>query len=93
MQNALSLGEAMSIEDLSTKLVDEAEGVAKASGQILSVDDRRVLKDLFFLIKGVQTFDPFVKIHNIQDLGKKKIRARICAESTESINKYFRKGI
>lgn len=48
MQNALSLGEAMSIEDLSTKLVDEAEGVAKASGQILSVDDRRVLKDLFF---------------------------------------------
>ena len=50
MQHALSLGEAMSIEDLSTHLFAEAEGVAKASGQILSVDDRRVLKDLFFLI-------------------------------------------
>ena len=105
MQNALSLGEAMSIEDLSTKLVDEAEGVAKASGQILSVDDRRVLKDLFFLISNEITKyfqdvlddgQRYIVSKNAQATQKLTKEIQNAADGNnqklESLEKYFREA-
>ena len=50
MENALSLGDSVSIDQLSNNLVAEAEEAAKISGQVLSVDDRKVLKDLLTLV-------------------------------------------
>lgn len=50
MENELSLGESISIDQLSDKLVIEAKDVAQKAGYILSVNDRRVLKNLLKLI-------------------------------------------
>lgn len=55
MENALSLGDAISIDQLSNNLVAEAEDTAKIGGQVLSVDDRRVLKDLLTLVSNEMT--------------------------------------
>lgn len=50
MQNALSMNKSISIEQLTNSIVTEAEEVAKANNLVLSVDDRRTLKDLLTLI-------------------------------------------
>lgn len=50
MENALSLGESIDIDQLSDTLIAEAEDSAKTNNQVLSVNDRRVLKDLMTLI-------------------------------------------
>lgn len=50
MENALSLEDSISIDQLSNNLVAEAVEAAKTSDQVLSVDDRRVLKDLLALV-------------------------------------------
>ncbi len=50
MENALSLGDAVDIDQLSNDIVAEAEETAKTGGQVLSIDDRRVFKDLLTLV-------------------------------------------
>ena len=50
MENVLSLGDAVDIDQLSNDIVAEAEDAAKTGGQILSIDDRRVFKDLLTLV-------------------------------------------
>ena len=55
MENALSLGDDLSIDQLSNDIVFEAEESAQIGGQVLSVDDRRVLKDLLTLVNDEMT--------------------------------------
>ena len=50
MQNALSMDESEAVNQLIEKIVIEAEESAQAVGQLLSIDDKRVIKDLCGLI-------------------------------------------
>lgn len=50
MQNAISMSDSVDINQLSNSIVVEAEEAAKTSNVILSVDDRRILKDLMTLV-------------------------------------------
>lgn len=69
MENALSLGDSISIELLSNNLVEEAVEAAKTSNQVLSVDDCRVLKDLLTLISNEIT----IYYRDVLDDGQKYI--------------------
>lgn len=50
MQNAISMSDSVDINQLSNSIVAEAEEAAKTSNVILSVDDRRIVKDLMTLV-------------------------------------------
>lgn len=50
MQNAISMSDSVDINQLSNSIVAEAEEAAKTSNVVLSVDDRRILKDLMTLV-------------------------------------------
>ena len=50
MQNAVAMDESEAVDQLIEKILIEAEASAKAVGQRLSYDDKRVLKDLCGLI-------------------------------------------
>ena len=98
MQNAVSLSEAKSIEELTNSIIEEAEDNAKSSDKRLSVDDKRTLKVLCHLVNAeidryfnsvLEDGQKYIISKNAQDTQRILMSIKDSEEGTERSSLYL----